>query len=164
MRTLKIALLVTALLLGPAGGVFAATTPGSPCQKIGVTTKSGPSLLKCSLVWVTQTNTTVSPSSTPTKSTSPSLQSKSFKLVSIVFNDGPAGGQADARMINISNSTRTALFTLTIFASDKKTIAATMIGSAQGVRPGEIVTVSFVGTQSLPSGAFSYTFQTDTEY
>jgi hypothetical protein len=54
--------------------------------------------------------------------------------------------------------------TITIFKSDGKSVYSTMIGSAQGVLPGEVVTVQFVGTGDLPEGTFKYSFQVDMEY
>jgi len=153
-----------ALLVWIGGMASAANTAGSACTKAGTTIKVGSSTLRCSLVWVAQGSPTATPTPTQTTQDSGSMQSKSFKLVSIAFNDNGYGGQASARMTNTSNKSKTALFTLTFFAADKKTIAGTMMGSAEKVLPGETVTVNFVGTASLPSGPFTYTFQTDLEY
>ena len=153
-----------ALLFWIGGMASAANTAGAACTKVGMTMKVGSSTLKCSLVWVAQGVKAPTPTTTPTTQDSNSMQSKSFKLVSIVFDDNGYGGQADARMTNTSNQSKTALFTLTIFAADKKTIAGTMMGSTEKVLPGQTVTVKFIGTSSLPSGSFTYTFQTDMEY
>ena len=54
--------------------------------------------------------------------------------------------------------------TITIFKSDGNSIFMTLMGSAQDVKPGETVTVQFVGSGALPTGTFKYNFQVDAEF
>lgn len=98
--------------------------------------------------------------------TKPSTQisNKSFSLESISFSDEYGIAQGSARIKNTSTRTKTGVMTITIFMSDGKSVYSTMLGSAQGVLPGEVVTVQFVGTGGLPEGTFKYSFQVDMEY
>ena len=92
------------------------------------------------------------------------MTDKSFRLDSVSFKDVSDIGGANARITNISDKTRTAIFTISIFESDDVTVAVSLSGSAQGVVPGQTVTVDFFAGQNLPNGRFSYAFQVDMEY
>jgi len=141
---------------------FAVGGPGTKCSKAGQTTTVNGEKLTCSLIWVSAKPKTSTAPSTPTSN---SLQSKSFRLESVSFNNDLGGGGAEARVKNTSNRKKTAVMTITIFKSDGKTIALTLNGTANEVAPGETITVSFftIGGD-LPSGQFKYAFQVTAEF
>jgi hypothetical protein len=144
---------------------FAANTPGSKCTKAGKTSSANGQKITCSLVWVASGSTKplVTPSKSPDKSNA--LQSKSFRLESISFNTELGSAGATARVLNTSRNTRTATMNVSIFASDGKTVAVSMFGSAISVGPGQTVTVTFMSISGeLPDGTFKYSFQVDAEY
>ena len=141
---------------------FAAGGTGTKCPKVGQTTTVNGEKLTCSLIWVANKPKT---SATPTPPASNSLQSKSFRLESVSFNNDLGGGGAEARVKNTSKYKKTAVMTITIFKSDGKTIALTLNGSANEVAPGETVTVSFFSIGGdLPSEQFKYAFQVTAEF
>ncbi|MEI6407275.1 MAG: hypothetical protein WCO85_07095 [Actinomycetes bacterium] len=153
---------LVSLILVSSEPVFAATSPGSKCTKLGQIINSGGKQLTCSLIWTTSASKPVQ-SKTPSKQVT--LHDKSFRLESVTFNSslGSAGG--DARVTNISNHSRTAILGITIFASDGKTILVNLVGNANDVSPGQTVTVSFFSAGGdLPSGSFKYTFQVTAEF
>ena len=141
---------------------YAADSAGTKCSKAGQTTTVNGVKLTCSLVWVANKPKSTSAPTTPPNN---SMQSKSFRLESVSFNNDLGGGGAEARVKNTSKFKKTAVMTITIFKSDGKTIALTLSGSANEVAPGETVTVSFftIGGD-LPSGQFKYAFQVSAEF
>jgi hypothetical protein len=144
---------------------FAATTPGSKCTKVGQTSNVNGQKLTCSLIWVASGKAV--PSATPSKSPakSNSVQSKSFRLESISFNSELGSAGATARVTNISKNKRTATMNVSIFASDGKTVAVSMLGVVNEVGPGQTVTVTFMSVSGeLPTGTFKYSFQVDAEF
>jgi hypothetical protein len=93
------------------------------------------------------------------------MQSKSFRLESVTFNNDFGSAGATARITNTSKGTKTATMTLTIFASDGKTVAFTMSGVVNAAGAGQTVTATFVSISGeLPSGTFKYQFQVDAEF
>jgi hypothetical protein len=119
--------------------------------------------MTCSLVWVL--SPTAAPSPTVSKSTSNSIQSKSFRLESVTFNSDLGSAGAEARVTNISKYTRTATMTITVFKSDNKSIAFTMSGVANSVGPGETISVMFISISGeFPPGQFKYAFQVSAEF
>ena len=161
MKQVKL-LLVASLLFSvfPTPSAVAATIKdGQKCSPVGASFKQNGSTFVCTkvagkAVWKKKA------------ATKPSTQisNKSFSLESISFSDEYGIAQGSARVKNISSRTKTAVMTITIFKSDGKSVYSTMIGSAEGVRSGEVVTVQFVGTGGLPEGTFKYSFQVDMEY
>ncbi|HUW87725.1 MAG TPA: hypothetical protein VMW30_05030 [Candidatus Paceibacterota bacterium] len=98
-----------------------------------------------------------------TNNTDP-MTDKSFHLVSVNFTNNSGFGGADARITNISDRVKSAIFGLTIFAPDGISVAQSLMGSAEEVQPGQTVTVQFVGTGEVPASQFSYAFQVSTEF
>ena len=161
MKQIKF-LLVTSLLIS----IFAMPTAaaatikdGQKCSPVGASFKQSGSTFVCTKV----AGKAVWKKKTATKPAT-QISNKSFSLESITFSDEYVLGQGSARVKNTSTRTRTGVMTITIFKSDGKSVYSTMIGSAQGVLPGEVVTVQFVGTGDLPEGTFKYSFQVDMEY
>lgn len=140
----------------------AANNAGSQCAKAGQSVTVNGQKLVCSLIWVASG---VKSSPTPTKTTSNSLQSKSFRLETITFNEEFGSAGATARVTNISSNTKTATLTITIFKGDGKTVAVSMMGVVSSAGPGQTVTVNFISVSGdLPSGQFKYAFQVDAEF
>jgi len=141
---------------------YAAGGSGTKCSKAGQTTTVNGEKLTCSLIWVSSKPNT---SAAPTTPANNSLQSKSFRLESVSFNNDLGGAGAEARLKNTSKFKKSALLTITIFKSDNKTIALTLGGTANEVAAGETVTVTFMGIGGdLPSGQFKYAFQVTAEF
>lgn len=92
------------------------------------------------------------------------MTDKSFRLESISFTDNGQFSSALGRVTNTSDRAKTAIFTVSIIESDGLTVFDNYTGSAEGVQPGQSVTVEFIGNISPPSGRFSYAFQVDMEY
>jgi hypothetical protein len=141
------------------GAVAAAIKDGQKCSPVGASFKQSGSTFICTkvsgkAVWKKKV----------AKKPTTQISNKSFGLEGISFSDEYGIAQGSARVKNISSRTKTGVMTITIFKSDGKSVHSTMIGSAQGVLPGEVVTVQFVGTGSLPDGTFKYSFQVDMEY
>lgn len=91
-------------------------------------------------------------------------QDKSFRLESIKFtNDSGAG--ANARVTNISNTSKSAFLGISIFEPDGVTVATTLLDVVNDVAPGQTITATFMSAgDALPSGQFKYSFQVTTEY
>jgi hypothetical protein len=75
------------------------------------------------------------------------------------------GDSITARVTNTENSSRTGIFTLTIFGPDGARIGD-VTGSANGVEAGQASTVTFIGTSSTDSlpgdpATYTYEFQND---
>lgn len=98
-----------------------------------------------------------------TNNTDP-MTDKSFHLVSVNFTNNSGFGGADARITNISDQVKSAIFGLTIFAPDGVSVAQSLMGSADGVQPGQTVTVQFVSDGEVPNRRFQYAFQVTTEF
>jgi hypothetical protein len=153
--------LIANILIG-SGIAQAATTAGSKCTKLGQVVTSGGKKLTCSLIW-----TTTPVKAAPTKAASKSnlLQDKSFRLESVSFNTDLGTAGAEARITNISRSSKSASLGITILGTDGKTVLVNMVGSALQVSPGQTVTVTFVSMSGdLPSGNFKYAFQVTAEF
>jgi putative Ca2+/H+ antiporter (TMEM165/GDT1 family) len=145
---------------------LAATSAGSTCTKAGQTQVINSQKFTCSLIWVKTGASLPSKSSSQTPAKKKYLaQSKSFALVSVSFsNDSLGDGQATARIQNTSGQSYSAFFTITVFKSDGVTPSVTLNGAANSVSPGETQTVQFLtGDGPMPSGKFSYAFQTTTQ-
>jgi hypothetical protein len=160
-------LVASALLLVSIGyPAYGAIMNGSKCTKAGQVTTVNGQKMTCSLVWVSSQNSqSPGASPKPSKSTSDSIQSKSFRIESVTFNSDLGSAGAEARITNTSRSTKTATMTITIFKSDNKTIAFTMSGVVNAVSPGETVSVTFMSISGeFPPGQFKYTFQVNAEF
>ncbi|MDO8644962.1 MAG: FxLYD domain-containing protein [Candidatus Planktophila sp.] len=161
----RLSLIVIFLLISavsPLQLANAAIKDGSKCSPAGASFKQNGINFICTkisgkVVWKKK-------STVPTIKASTGIQSKSFNLESVTFSDDFGLTSASGRVKNTSAKVKNALMTITIFNSDGKSIYTTMVGSAQNVNPGETVTVQFIGTGSLPSGTFKYSFQVDTEF
>jgi len=170
-RKFKLAVGVTIALLASAGltMAFASSSEGGACAKAGQMTTVNGQKLKCSLVWVAMGSTTSAPSKTTSTAPAPSkvgiAQSKDFALISIQFSNDTFGtASASARIQNTGSRNHGAFFNITIFASDGKTPSVTLTGVADAVGPGETQTIEFFSTSgSIPTGQFTYAFQTSTE-
>ena len=71
------------------------------------------------------------------------------------------GDSITARVTNDKDTSRTGVFTLTIFGPDGARIGETM-GSANDVEPGQAATVTFVGnttSDALPGDPATYTYE-----
>ena len=156
-KNLLVAVLVITLL-NLNSAVAVTIKEGQKCSPAGATFKQSASTFVCTK----SAGKTVWKKKVATKPTT-QLSNKSFILESVSFSDEYGMAQAKARIKNSSSKTKTGVMTITIFKSDGKTIFTTMIGSAQEVLPGEVVTVQFVGSGELPSGGFKYSFQVDME-
>ncbi|MEI7540562.1 MAG: hypothetical protein WCJ89_03695 [Actinomycetes bacterium] len=140
---------------------YAGQSAGAACSKAGQSVTANGKKLTCSLVWVAAPSKakTISPAK------SSALQSKSFQLESVSFNSDLGSAGANARVKNISNKTKSASLTITIFAADGKTVANSLMGVVNAVGAGQTVTVTFISvTGDLPSGQFKYSFQVDSEF
>ncbi len=163
MKKYKVATLIVVAALGSMvlTNAFAANSAGGKCTKAGQTVTVGGQKLTCSLIWVASKGSAAAPE--PTKSSS--MQSKSFRLESVTFNNDFGSAGATARVTNTSKGTKTATMTLTIFASDGKTVAFTMSGVVNAAGAGQTVTATFMSISGeLPSGTFKYQFQVDAEF
>ena len=163
LKKYKVATIMVIASLGTMvlTNAFAANTAGSKCTKAGQTVTANGQKLTCSLVWVAAKGSSAAP--TPTKSSA--MQSKSFRLESATFNSDFGSAGATARVTNVSKSTKTATMTITVFASDGKTVAFTMSGVVNAVGAGQTVSATFVSISgALPSGSFKYQFQVDAEF
>jgi hypothetical protein len=162
---------LTIILITTAGltMAFATTSEGGACTKAGQTTTVNGQKLRCSLVWVSMGSTTLAPSKTAPAAPVPSkngiAQSKDFALISIQFsNDTFGAAAATARIKNTGSRNHGAFFNITIFAADGKTPSVSLSGVADAVGPGETQTIEFFSTSgSIPTGQFTYAFQTSTE-
>lgn len=167
-RTKIIVAMVSLLSLSAVTTSIASGSAGGSCTKAGLTTVANGQKFTCSLIWVASASKTIA--SPKTKKSTPGkigiAQSKGFALISVQFsNDGLGDAQASARIANITNQTLTAIFGITIFASDGVTPLVTLEGSGDGIGSGETQTVQFVSTNgSLPSGQFKYAFQTTAQF
>jgi len=107
------------------------------------------------------------PSNTP--SSSPSIfpstpQDKSFRLERVDFsNDFTGTGLAAASVTDLSDSTKSASPTITVFKPSGQDIAMTLLGTFMSVAVGSTVTVQFVSGEPIPSGQFNYAFQVNWE-
>ena len=144
---------------------FAAPTAGSKCPKVGQTSSNNGQKLTCSLTWVKSGSATTSVAPSKSASKSNAQQSKSFRLDSISFKSEFGSAGATARVTNSSKKTKSASMNISIFASDGKTVAVSMMGIVNAVGPGDTVTVEFMSISGeLPDGAFKYSFQVDLEF
>ena len=141
---------------------WAADSPGGPCSKAGKTSIVAGQKLTCSLIW-TANKVAPTTSKTPDTSSSKLLQDKSFRLESANFSSDYGMGQATTRVTNISNRTKSAFMTITIFDEGGKKVLGTLAGVVNGVGAGQTVTVTFMSGSDLPVGKFTYRFQVDTE-
>ena len=109
---------------------------------------------------------TAKPKPTGTVAKKPGLaQDKSFRLESVSFNTDLGSAGANARVTNISDTPKTGIFGISIFEPDGVTVAVDLMGSADGVQPGQTVTAQFISTKGdLPAGRFKYSFQVSMEY
>lgn len=135
---------------------------------LGQTSTTAPSVAPA-----TTPNLTEAPSTPPPAKPSPTTtvakksglaQDKSFRLESLSFNTDLGSAGAAARITNTSDTSKTAVFDITIFAADNVTVAADLTGSAQEVSPGQTVTVQMVSMRAMPTGRFKYSFQVTTEF
>lgn len=140
---------------------FAVDQAGGKCKKAGQKIKVGANELTCTLIWVS-TSTSPKPT-TSSSSATKAMQSKSFRLENVTFENGALGGQATARVTNTAKSVKSAFFTITIFEPDGKTVAVSLNSVANSVPAGQTITLTFLGTKELPTGSFKYSFQVDTE-
>jgi len=106
---------------------------------------------------------TTDPSQAITNNTDP-MTDKSFHLVSVNFTNNSGFGGANARITNTSDQVKTAIFGITIFAPDGVSVAQNLMGSADGVQPGQTVTVQFISDGEVPNHQFQYAFQVTTEF
>jgi hypothetical protein len=93
------------------------------------------------------------------------LGDKHFALQSLSVKDdglGDIGGTA--RVTNVGAQPYTATYTITFFKPRTSTVIGTAEGSAEDVQPGQTVTLQLVSQDPLPSTAFTYDFQVDTEF
>ena len=135
---------------------------------LGQNSTSAPSVAPASTPF-----STAAPSTPPPAKPSPTTtvakksgiaQDKSFRLESISFNTDLGSAGAAARITNMSDTSKTAVFDITIFAADNVTVAAVLSGSAQEVSPGQTVTVQMVSMSAMPTGRFKFSFQVSTEF
>ena len=161
MKRVKLLLVMTLLIsvFAIPSAVAATIKDGQKCSPTGASFKQSGSTFVCRKV----AGKSVWKKKSATKP-STQISNKSFSLESVSFSDDYGIAQGSARVKNISTRTKTGVMTITIFKSDGKSVYSTMIGSAEGVLPGEVVTVQFVGTGGLPNGTFKYSFQVDMEY
>jgi hypothetical protein len=166
VKRISLFTIIAILLASITTQAYAAKTSGSKCAKAGKTIVVAGKKLTCSLVWVARpSNTTSSATPAPSKSTSNSMRSKSFRLESVSFNSDLGSAGAEARVTNISRNTRSAIMSITIFKRDGKTIDFTMTGSADSVSPGETVSATFFSISGdFPAGQFKYAFQVSMEF
>jgi hypothetical protein len=141
---------------------FAAIKNGDACSPAGATFKQGATTFTCTQSGKKAAWKAAAPA--VKKTSSSALTSKSFRLDSSKFSSDYGVASATARITNIAKSSKSAIFTITIFESDGKSVATTLTGSAMGISPGSTTTVQFVGMGDLPKGAFTYGFQVDMEY
>ena len=160
MKKIKVvlAVLLTISLIPISASQAAVIKDGQKCSPVGSTFKMGSSTFVCTKV----SGKSVWKKKVATKTTT-QISNKSFSLESVTFSSEYGFSEAVARIKNSSSKTKTGVMTITIFKSDGKSVFTTLMGSAQGVLPGEVVTVQFVGTDDLPSGTFKYSFQVDME-
>ncbi len=140
----------------------AAIKNGDACAPAGATFKQGATTFTCTQSGKKAAWKAAAP--VVKKTTSSALTSKSFRLESAKFNSDYGMGRATARVTNISKSSKSAVFTITIFGSDGKSVATTLAGAVMGIDAGATATVDFIGSVALPKGAFTYGFQVDMEY
>jgi hypothetical protein len=79
-----------------------------------------------------------------------------------VKDDGLGDIGGIARVKNVGSTPLSGTFTFTFFQGG--TIVGTAQGSAQGVSPGQTVTVQLVSQDKMFAGRFRYQFQVDIEY
>ena len=106
--------------------------------------------------------TTVPPTTTPPP---PPNSDKGWAVVAnslLTKNDGTGDFGGSARITNKASDFENASFTFTLFRGSVQ--IATLQGSAQGVSPGQTVTVKLISQNPYSAGAYTFTFQTDTSY
>jgi hypothetical protein len=94
------------------------------------------------------------------------LSDGGFSASDIQVENGGFGTAITARVTNNENTSRSALFTLTIFDANKNRIGETQ-GSVNDLEAGQAATVTFIGTtDQLPGdpGTYTYELQTDGSY
>ena len=94
------------------------------------------------------------------------LSDGGFTASDIQVEDGSLGTSITARVTNTDTTSRSGLFTLTIFDADKNRIGETQ-GSVNELEAGQTATVTFIGTtDELPGdpATYSYQLQTDGSY
>lgn len=128
----------------------AAVTPPSHTSSDVPTSSSAPAIA-----------TTTSKSNPPASD----LSDKDWKASDIQVENSQFGTSVTAEITNAAKSSRSGIFTITIYMGDKRIYNAQ--GAAQEVSAGQTVTVTFIGTtDKLPGVASDYTykFQCDTTF
>ena len=142
-----------------------AVSPGTKCSKLGQTVVSNGKKLTCSLMWAESAGNKAPATSSKDESKGSTLQSKSFRLESVSFNNDLGSAGATARVINISRSTKTATMSIAVFGPDGKTVLFNMMGVVNAVPAGQTVTATFTSISGeFPGGQFKYSFQVDAEF
>jgi hypothetical protein len=103
----------------------------------------------------------VTPPPTPDAGTQPPIQDGDWKLTTVtVQNDGLGDFGGVSRVTYTGDSHNASnTFVLTIFKHGK--VVATLDGSADGVEPGQSVTVEWVSSDPYVSGPYTFDFQND---
>jgi hypothetical protein len=109
------------------------------------------------------TTTTVRPTTTTTGLAERRPHDKHFAVAGLQLKQDYAGNfGGTAQVQNIGIQSYTAVFKWTFTRNGQ--VLGTAEGSADGVSPGQTVSVEFISQDKYDGGPVSYTFQVDTEY
>lgn len=96
----------------------------------------------------------------PVATSAPVSRDKGFAISDVqIGRDALGDWDGVARITNETSSTRTGVFTITIFRDSR--IITTLRGSVNGLAPGSTNTVDFFSSDDFSDGAYTTSFQTD---